>query len=268
MDADVTLISAAVVFGLMFAFWLLSLRLEDASIADIAWGLLFVAVAWVGFAVGGGSAMLLAALLTTVWGTRLAVYVGRRNLGHGEDRRYGAMRARRPERFWIWSLFGVFLLQGLLALLVSLPLQSLGAASGGLSVAAIVGVAVFALGFGFEAVGDAQLSAFKRDPANEGQVMDRGLWRLTRHPNYFGDAVVWWGLWLVAVGGDAGWWTAVGPALMTFLLLRVSGVAMLESDISGRRPGYADYVERTSAFFPRPPSRRESAAPPGSGRRP
>lgn len=266
MDADVTLISAAAVFVLMLAFWLLSLRLQDASIADIAWGLLFVTVAWVGFAVGGGSAMLLAALLTTVWGVRLAVYIGRRNLGHGEDRRYGAMRARRPERFWIWSLFGVFLLQGLLALVVSLPLQSLAAAAGEITWPVLVGAAVFVLGLGFEAVGDAQLSSFKRDPTNEGKVMDRGLWRLTRHPNYFGDAVVWWGLWLVAVGGSAGWWTAVGPALMTFLLLRVSGVAMLESDISGRRPGYAEYVERTSAFFPRPPSRIGGDSPSRSGR--
>ena len=250
-----SLTAVAAVGGIAVAFWLLSLRLKDASIADIAWGLLFVTVAWVGFAAGEGEpAMLLAAVLTTAWGLRLAIYIGRRNLGHGEDRRYGAMRAKRPGQFWIWSLFGVFALQGLLALVVSLPLQSLAAsADGAIGLLSLLGVAVMLLGLAFETVGDVQLSAFRRDPASQGQVMDRGLWRYTRHPNYFGDSVVWWGLWLVAIGGGAEWWTAIGPALMTFLLLRVSGVAMLESDIGERRPGYAEYVRRTSAFLPRPP---------------
>ena len=250
-----SLAAAAAVGSLMLAFWLVSLRLHDASIADIAWGLLFVTIAWVGFAVGeGGPAMLLAAVLTSVWGLRLAVYIRRRNHGHGEDRRYGAMRARRPDRFWLWSLFGVFLLQGLLALIVSLPLQALAGAEGAIAPLALAGAVVMLIGLGFEALGDAQMKAFKSDPASRGEVMDRGLWRYTRHPNYFGDSVVWWGLWLLAVGGGAGLWTVVGPALMTFLLLRVSGVAMLESDIAERRPGYAEYTRRTSAFIPRPPS--------------
>ncbi len=252
-----SLVAAAAVAAVMLCFWLVSLKLNDASIADIAWGLVFVTIAWTGFVVGeGGSAMLLAAVLATAWGLRLAIYIGRRNSGHGEDRRYGAMRSRRPGHFWIWSLFGVFLLQGLLAMIISLPLQSLAASDEGvIGAVCLLGVGVFLFGLAFETIGDAQLSAFRRDPASRGKVMDRGLWRYTRHPNYFGDAVVWWGLWLVAVGGGAGLWTAVGPALMTFLLLRVSGVAMLESDIAGRRPGYSAYVERTSAFFPRPPSR-------------
>ncbi len=194
--------------------------------------------------------------MTTAWGLRLAVYIGLRNSGHGEDRRYAAMRSRRPGYFWIWSLFGVFLLQGLLAMIVSLPLQSLAVSdNGAIGIVCLAGVGIFLFGLGFETIGDAQLSAFRRDPASRGEVMDAGLWRYTRHPNYFGDAVVWWGLWLVAVGAGAGLWTALGPALMTFLLLRVSGVAMLESDIAGRRPGYVAYVERTSAFFPKPPSR-------------
>ena len=256
MDASLSLASAVAVAVVVFGFWLVSLRLKDASIADIAWGLLFVTIAWVGFAAGeGGPAMLLAAVLTTAWGLRLAVYIGRRNHGHGEDRRYGAMRARRPDRFWLWSLFGVFLLQGLLALIVSLPLQALAGAEGAIAPLVLAGACVMLFGLGFEALGDAQMSAFRSDPASRGQVMDRGLWRYTRHPNYFGDSVVWWGLWLLAVGGGAGLWTAIGPALMTFLLLRVSGVAMLESDIADRRPGYSDYVRRTSAFLPRPPSR-------------
>ena len=252
-----SLVASAAVAAVMCGFWLLSLRLRDASIADIAWGLVFVVVAWVGFTLGEGEpAMLLAALMTTIWGLRLAVYIGLRNRGHGEDRRYTAMRARRPGKFWIWSLFGVFLLQGLLAMIVSLPLQSLAVSdNGAIGIVCLAGVGVFLFGLGFEAIGDAQLSAFRRDPASQGEVMDAGLWRYTRHPNYFGDAVVWWGLWLVAVGGGAGLWTALGPALMTYLLLRVSGVAMLESDIAERRIGYAAYVQRTSAFFPRPPLR-------------
>jgi len=255
MSLSVIAAAAIPVAGVAVAFWLASLRLRDASIADVAWGLLFVLVAWACFVAGDGSdAMLLAGLLVTAWGLRLAVHIGRRNVGHGEDRRYGAMRGRRPERFWIWSLFGVFLLQGLLALVVSLPLQSLGeGASGSIGLLSWLGLAVFAIGFAFEAIGDAQLDSFKRDPDSGDRVMDRGLWRYTRHPNYFGDAVVWWGLWLVAVGSGAAWWTLVGPALMTFLLLRVSGVTMLEADISERRPGYREYVEKTSAFLPLPP---------------
>jgi steroid 5-alpha reductase family enzyme len=252
VDPSVTLAAAIAVAVVAVCFWLISLARRDASIADVAWGLIFTTVAWVSLAVGeGGPAMLLAALLTSLWGVRLAVHIGRRNLGHGEDRRYTAMRDRRPEKFWIWSLFGVFLLQGLLALIVSLPLQSLGAGAGqDIGMASWLGLAIFLAGFAFEAIGDAQLNAFKRDPDSGDRVMDRGLWRFTRHPNYFGDAVLWWGLWLLAVESGAGWWTVIGPALMTFLLLRVSGVSMLEADISGRRPGYADYVRRTNAFIP------------------
>ena len=252
MNLSVTLSAVIAVVMVAVSFWLVSLRLRDASIADIAWGLLFVLVGWVSWVAGEGSdPMLLAALLVSVWGLRLALHIGSRNVGHGEDRRYGAMRARRPQRFWIWSLFGVFLLQGLLALVVSLPLQALGASTEeAIGLLSWFGALVFAIGFAFEAVGDAQLNRFKRDPDSGDRVMDRGLWRYTRHPNYFGDAVVWWGLWLVAVGSGAAWWTVIGPALMTFLLLRVSGVAMLEADISERRPEYAEYVRRTNAFIP------------------
>ena len=197
-----SLVVAAAVAVVMCGFWLLSLRLQDASIADVAWGLVFVTIAWVGFSLGEGEpAMFLAAAMTTAWGLRLAVYIGLRNSGHGEDRRYAAMRSRRPGYFWIWSLFGVFLLQGLLAMIVSLPLQSLAVSdNGAIGIVCLAGVGIFLFGLGFETIGDAQLSAFRRDPASRGEVMDAGLWRYTRHPNYFGDAVVWWGLWLVASG--------------------------------------------------------------------
>lgn len=255
MDLSVFTAAAGTALAIMFLFWLVSLVRKDASIADIAWGLVFVGIAWASWLAGvGGTAGLIAALAVTVWGLRLAIYIGIRNAGHGEDRRYQAMRAKRPGSFWIWSLFGVFILQGILALVVSLPVQSLGSVGDtSPGILGWIGLAVFLAGLGFEAIGDSQLAAFKRDPANKGQVMDRGLWRYTRHPNYFGDALLWWGIWLIAVGSGAAWWSLVGPALMTFLLVRVSGVAMLESDMAERRPGYAEYIRRTSPFIPRPP---------------
>jgi steroid 5-alpha reductase family enzyme len=248
-------VAVACVVALMVPTWLLSLVIRDASIADVAWGLVFVAIAWGAYAAGlGQEAMLVAAGVVSVWGLRLSAHIGIRNRGHGEDRRYTAMRDRRPGTFWLWSLFGVFLLQGAIALVVSLPLQSLASDAGAdASLWTWVGLAVAIVGYGFEAIGDAQLSAFKGDPASKGKVMDRGLWRYTRHPNYFGDALFWWGIWLVAVGSGAALWTLIGPALMTFLLVRVSGVRMLESDIAERRPEYAAYIRRTRAFIPRPP---------------
>lgn len=255
MDFEVTGWAVIGVALLMAVFWLVSLPLRNASIADIAWGLAFVVVAWAAVLAGSGSApSVLLAIAVTVWGGRLAGYIAWRNRGHGEDRRYVAMREKRPGSFWLWSLFGVFLLQGLLALVISAPVQSLGAASAAsIGIISVVGGLVFLTGLFFEVVGDAQLASFKADPANRGKVMDRGLWRYTRHPNYFGDALLWWGIWLFAVGSGAAWWTLFGPVVMTFFLLRVSGVAMLESDISERRPAYAEYIRRTSAFIPRPP---------------
>ncbi|MGK2954645.1 MAG: DUF1295 domain-containing protein [Solirubrobacterales bacterium] len=255
MDLAVTGPAILAAATLMTVFWLISLAIRDAGIADIAWGLAFIVIAWASYFAGDGpDAMLLGAILTTAWGLRLAIHIGRRNLGHDEDRRYTKMRERRGRSFWIWSLFGVFLLQGFLAFVVSTPLQSLGAEPpGSIGWFSWIGVAAFAVGLAFEGIGDAQLTAFKRDPSSKGQVMDRGLWRYTRHPNYFGDVTVWWGLWLVAVGSGAAWWTAIGPIVMTFFILRVSGVTMLESDLSSRRPGYEEYVRRTSAFIPLPP---------------
>ncbi len=258
-------LAAAVVTGAMVLLWLVSLAARDASIVDIFWGPGFVLVAWTVFAWvtahdlpdGGGARRLLLAALVTVWGLRLGIYLGRRNLGKGEDYRYVAMREKARGRFWIISLGKVFLLQGLLMWVVSLPLQGgqLPSTPDGLGPLALAGAAVWAIGLFFESLGDWQLARFKSDPANRGRVMDRGLWRYTRHPNYFGDFLVWWGLYLVALEGHGTWWTVAGPLLMSFLLLRVSGVAMLEKTIATRRPGYEQYVRRTSAFFPLPPRR-------------
>ena len=262
MDWTVLGWSALAVAIVMVTTWLISLPLRNASIVDPVWPLGFVVVGWVagltGLA-GGGDGLRIAVLIAfvTVWGLRLSFHLFRRNAGHGEDFRYVAMREKHGHRFWLVSLLTVFATQGLLMFVVSLPLQLGSAGEGravGWAVLLVVGAAVWLLGFVFESVGDAQLTAFKADPASKGQVMDTGLWRYTRHPNYFGDACVWWGIFLVAAGaGGWAWASVLGPIVMTTLLRRVSGVTLLEKSMVKRRPGYEDYVRRTSPFLPRPP---------------
>ena len=250
------LTAAVAIAVLMLGTWLLSLVLRNASIVDIVWGLGFVVVAWVTrlTADGDTARQNLLTVLVTLWGLRLALHLARRNIGHGEDFRYVLMRRKYGDRFPLVSLVTVFAFQGLMMWVVSLPVQ-LGQADGGVSVGplAAFGVMLWLVGFLFEAVGDAQLTRFKKDPSNAGKVMDRGLWSLTRHPNYFGDAVQWWGIGVIAAEAGTAAIGLVGPALMTYLLMRVSGVPMLERGMAKRRPGYEDYVRRTSAFFPRPP---------------
>lgn len=266
---EVLALNLAVAWLAGFLLWLVSLRIRDVSIVDIFWGPAFVLIAWCTY-IAGTSAWAHQQLivgLTSVWGLRLAAYLAWRNLGHGEDYRYRAMRKRMGPRFAWVSLFTVFTLQVVLAWIVSLPVQmgQLWAVqrdvSPGFTPFVAFGCAVFAIGLVFETVGDIQLARFKARPENQGKVMDRGLWRYTRHPNYFGDFMVWWGLYAVSI---ASWdrfleigWTAIGPALMSFLLLRVSGVALLERSLKKRRPGYEAYIRRTSAFFPWPPKRDE-----------
>ncbi len=253
--AEVLVTNAAVVAGAMVLLWLLSLAVRDASIVDIFWGLGFVLVAWVTFFTADGeqARQVLFVALVTIWGARLAGYLAWRNIGKGEDYRYKAMRRRAGARWWWQSLLQVFLLQGVLMWVVSLPVQAGQAADGSLNLLDFAGAALWAVGIFFETVGDVQLARFKADPANEGQVMDRGLWRYTRHPNYFGDFLVWWGLYLVALATVDAWWTIVGPLVMTVLLMRVSGAALLERSLTKRKPKYEDYVRRTNAFFPGPP---------------
>lgn len=257
---DAVLVAAAVAVAvLMLIVWVISVAVRDASIVDIAWGPGFVLVAWVAFVVGDGSSArrLVLAILVTVWGTRLGLYLARRNLGKGEDYRYQAMRRRHGARFPLVSLGTVFGTQGALMWAVSLPVQAAAADPTPASLGALdlAGIGVWCVGLFFEAVGDAQLARFKADPASVAAVMDRGLWRYTRHPNYFGDFLVWWGIYLIALATGSAWWTIIGPLVMSTLLIRVSGVALLEKGLAKRRPGYAAYVERTSAFFPMPPKR-------------
>jgi len=256
-DVATALAGLVVILVLATATWVLSLVRRDVSIVDSLWGLLFVAAA-VAYTVAGdasgGARRTVALVLVTVWGVRLAGHITWRNAGHGEDPRYRAMRRKHGPRFAVTSLVRVFWLQGALAWLISLPLLYAVDSGDDLDALAVLGVAVWLVGFAFEAVGDVQLARFKADPANAGQVMDRGLWRYTRHPNYFGDSTQWWGFWLLAVGAG-GWWTALSPVLMTFLLLRVSGVPLLERGMARTRPAYAAYAARTSAFVPAPPRR-------------
>ena len=256
---DVTtalLVAAGVIAALMLATWLVSLARKDASIVDIVWGLGFVVVAWAVFVTtdGNQTRRILLVAMAMIWGLRLATHLFLRNRGKGEDHRYQAMRRRYGERFAVVSLYLVFGLQGVLMWIVSLPLQ-LGQTreTPDVGVTAGIGIAVWAFGMYFEAVGDWQLARFKRDPANAGKVMDRGLWRYTRHPNYFGDACAWWGIALVAAETGIGAIGLVGALVMTVLLRRVSGVTLLERSLVKRRPGYEDYVERTSPFLPRRP---------------
>jgi steroid 5-alpha reductase family enzyme len=256
--------AAVAVAILMGATWLVSIPLRDVSIVDPVWGVAFVLVALVCAVAGGGCAgrRWLMFGLTAVWGLRLSGHLVHRKLGdRSEDRRYGEMRSRRKSRFIPWSLVMIFGLQGLLVLIVSLPVQVAATREGSLGALVIPGVIVFVVGLFFEAVGDEQLRRFKADSANAGAVMDQGLWRYTRHPNYFGDFAVWWGIWLIALTAGGTWWTFIGPAVMSLLLIRVSGALRLERDIGQRRPQYAAYIERTSAFLPLPPKR------PGEGER-
>lgn len=250
------------ILGAMFLLWLVSILLRDASIVDIFWGAGFACVAMI--TMGHQVQFRLPELLLTrqtlvgsmtiIWGLRLALYLGWRNLGRGEDPRYQAMRNRYAGSFPLLSLPLVFILQGALIWLISLPVQVTGKTAPGFGAGDGIGVGIWLAGLIFESVGDWQLARFKADPASRGRVLDRGLWAWTRHPNYFGDALVWWGLSIpVIVGGVP--WVIVSPLIMTWLLLRFSGVPLLEKGLLANRPGYADYIERTSKFFPRPPRR-------------
>ena len=240
--------------------WVISVIARDTSIVDIFWGPGYAIVAWVcawsvDFELEPGQWLLLA--LVSIWAARLGLYLAWRNLGHGEDKRYQGFRERAGKHYWWRSLITVFGLQGTLLFIISAPIQTtlLADEVAALGPLTAIGGLLWLLGFGFEAIGDAQLARFKANPDNAGKVMDRGLWGWTRHPNYFGDFALWWGHFVIAWSLGAPWWTAVGPVIMSILLMRVSGVPMLERGMRETRPAYADYVERTSAFFPRPPKR-------------
>jgi steroid 5-alpha reductase family enzyme len=245
--------------GYMTLVWLLSLVLRNAGIVDSFWG--------PGFAVLAACAPLLAGARTwrdllvlgmvAIWAARLAAHVTARNWGKDEDWRYRKWRDEAGAAFWWQSYFKVFALQGILLVLVAAPILAVGISRGPARVTwwDAAGGLVWLVGLLFEAIADLQLARFKRLPENRGRVMDRGLWRYSRHPNYFGEAVVWWGIFLVALATPHGYWAAIGPVTITFLLVRVSGVRMLEKGLVDRKPDYADYVRRTRSFVPWVPKR-------------
>jgi steroid 5-alpha reductase family enzyme len=233
--------------------WLVSLPLRNVSIVDALWSLMLFA-AGVIYALGADPRAPRFALVLwplAVWAARLSLYITARNIGKGEDRRYQAIRERNEPRFAFKSLFIVFWLQALLAWIISLPLLGAFSSIAPIGIFDYVGAILWLAGFVFETLGDWQLARFKRNPANADAVMNQGLWRFTRHPNYFGEFCLWWGFWFMAFSAG-GWWSLPGPVLMTVLLMRVSGVRLLEKDIGNRRPRYADYVLKTNAFFPGP----------------
>ncbi|AVM01143.1 hypothetical protein C6V83_13680 [Gordonia iterans] len=255
--AGASLLVLAVLQTVMFA---VGHRIGRYNVVDVGWGLGFVGVAWLALLVGGGDPVRgwLLAVLVTVWGLRLSWHMYVKCRGHGEDPRYVELLAKYdgpPARVAARRVFGT---QGAAQWFVSLPLQVSAVTvptTGPAAVALGAGVVLWAVGFGFEAIGDAQLRRFKADPANRGRIMESGVWAWTRHPNYFGDACLWWGLWLIAASAWPGVLTVLSPSAMTYFLVVATGARLLEKSMSGR-PGYAEYQRRTSFFVPRPPRRR------------
>lgn len=249
------LTAGLIILALMFLLWLSSLAIKNSSIVDIFWGAGFViafwATAWIG-ATTLSNRVLLLGVLVTLWGLRLSIYIFSRNHGKPEDFRYAKWREEAGAAWWWRSFLKVFLLQGVIMWIIAIPLiaaQTSAPSPFKCECTNYAGAALWLVGFIFEAGGDWQLARFKKDPANKGKLLTTGLWSLTRHPNYFGDAAQWWGFWLLAFANGA-WWTFFSPLIMTYLLMRVSGVALLERTLTKTKPGYEEYIARTSAFFP------------------
>jgi len=243
--------------GLGFLTWLASLLKQDVSIVDSVWSLFFFGVALLYFfnAQPNGPRSVWVLALVGLWAVRLCAYLTWRNWGKPEDRRYQAIRSRNQPNFPVKSLWLVFFLQALLAWVVALPI--LPALKSGLDLGPLdgMGIVVILFGLGFESLADWQMAVFKAKPENQGRVMDRGLWGYSRHPNYFGEFSLWWGVYLLAISAGAPVWVLVSPLLMSFLLLKVSGIPLLENDLQAHRPAYRDYQNRTSAFFPSLPKK-------------
>lgn len=255
-DLNAFLAGLGVILAAGLITWAFSVMKRDVSIVDSLWSVMFLlaALTYAYMLADTGPRAMLVLILVAVWSLRLFAYITWRNWGEHEDHRYQVIRADNEPHFALKSIYIVFGLQGVIAWVVSLPLLGAIASPASLTFLDYGGVAVWLVGMVFEAGGDYQLARFRADPANRGKVLDSGLWRYTRHPNYFGNACVWWGLSMIAIAGGA-WWAIISPLIMTFLLLKVSGVSLLERDIGERRPEYADYIARTSAFVPCLPKR-------------
>lgn len=242
------------IIGTLTGLWLVSLLLKDSSIIDIFWGFGFVLLsnfyAWLfdWSALTTRNTVFLA--LVAIWGLRLTIYLGMRNIGKGEDYRYQEWRAQYGKNYWWVSYLRVYVLQGWMLWLIAgvfVPVLLSGATMG---IAEYIGIALWAIGLTFESIGDAQMMRFKSNPANKGKVMNTGLWKYTRHPNYFGDALVWWGFWCFALAHPQGLLYIFCPAFMTFMLMKISGAAKLEVGLKKTKPAYKEYIESTSGFIP------------------
>lgn len=255
----VMMINFLAVLAMMLTGWLVSLIYRNVTIVDSLWGLGFVIIAWLTFSMAGGylGRRLLITLLVTLWGVRLVLHLSWRNWGRGEDPRYANWRQKSGDGFWLVSLFKVFILQAVFLWAISLALQwgQLSGQAPGLVWLDYVGLGIWLVGFFFEAVGDFQLARFKADADQKGRVMDQGLWAYSRHPNYFGESLVWWGIYVIALATPFGWWTILSPVIITTVLLKMTGVSLMEKAIVHTRPGYRDYIQRTNAFFPWFPKR-------------
>lgn len=249
------LILGLLLFVYMNAWFVLSIFIKKNDVADIAWGLGFVVMAWGSFYLSMPESLVPVAvnLLVTIWGLRLALHIYSRNKGKPEDYRYATWRAEWGKWFYLRSYFQIYILQGFLLFLISLPVIFINTYFvDGSEWLALIGVLIWGLGFYFESVGDAQLAKFIKDPANKGKLMQSGLWRYTRHPNYFGEVTQWWGIFMVALLVPSGWLSIIGPITITYLILKVSGIPMLEKKME-QNPEFAEYKKRTSAFIPLPP---------------
>jgi steroid 5-alpha reductase family enzyme len=244
--------AALLLLGYMSCMYIIGLVARDNSLIDIAYGPAFVVASWGAWLSGGAAGFrpLLLLTLVTLWGVRLGVHIGLRHRGKGEDFRYRAFREAWGKTLVWRSFLQIYVLQGAVVFVVALPiLLSIASPGGGLVWTDFLGILLFGLGFFFEAVGDWQLTRFKKDPANRGRTIEEGLWRYTRHPNYFGEAVLWWGIFCIGLGSPIGLWGLISPLTICFLLLKVSGIPMLEAKYNGN-PQFEAYKARTNAFFP------------------
>ncbi len=250
------------VLAMMLLGWVISLIYRNVTIVDSLWGLGFVLIAWLTFfmAEGFGGRKVLITTLVSLWGLRLFLHLSWRNWGHGEDPRYGSWREESGDRFWLVSLFKVFILQAIFLWAIALALQwgQLSSQPERLTWLDYLGLGLWMVGFFFEAVGDWQLARFKANPNNQGLVMDQGLWAYTRHPNYFGETLIWWGIFLTTLATPGSWWTIISPIIITVVLLKMTGVTLMEKTIVHTRPGYSEYIAKTNAFLPWFPKKKET----------
>ena len=246
--------ASLIILVLLILLWVVSVFIKNVSIVDLFWGFGFVVINT--FYVLSSSEVtarqLLVLVLVSVWGLRLSVYLAWRNIGKAEDFRYQEFRRKYgPERYWWFSFFQTFLLQGVLMMLISTPLlgANFGEQNSRLQWLDYAGILVWIIGFSFEAGGDFQLARFKSNPQNKGKVLNTGFWKYTRHPNYFGDSAVWWSYALFCIAAGS-YWLSLGSVLMTLLIIKVSGVALLEKSLTSTKPQYSEYIRRTNAFLP------------------